>query len=129
MNKTLNPKCPICEKEILLKTGATGSVECPHCHAPFNIGANKKSLGGPDAVEHSIKVEGTEDNKLVIPTGYFELEPNEKITKGDLVLTFGSDEWKESRNLGQNILPLSSKVYIRKLTPDIKSVNHHLILG
>jgi hypothetical protein len=61
-----------------------------------------------------MKVERTEDNKAVIPTGYFELEPNEKITKGNLVLTFGSDEWKESRNLGQNISPLSSNIYIRK---------------
>ena len=95
--------------------GATGSVECPHCHVPFNIGAGKKSFGGANATERSIKVERTEANKAVIPTGYHELEPNEKITKGDLVLTFGSDEWKESRNLGQNILPLSSKVYIRKL--------------
>jgi hypothetical protein len=50
-----------------------------------------------------------------IPPEYHELEPNEKIKKGDLVLTFGSDEWKESRNLGQTILPLSSKIYIRKL--------------
>jgi DNA-directed RNA polymerase subunit RPC12/RpoP len=115
MKKTSNPKCPICEKEVLLKMGATGSVECPHCHVRFDIGAKEKSLGGLDAVERSMKVERTEDNKLVIPTGYFELEPNEKITKGDLVLTFGSGEWKESRNLGQNILPLSSKVYIRKL--------------
>ena len=115
MNKTLNPKCPICEKEVVLKPGMMGSVQCPHCHALFNIGAEKKSLGGRNVVEHSIKVECAEDNKPVIPTGYFELEPNEKITKGDLVLTFRSHEWKESRNLGQNILPLSSKVYIRKL--------------
>jgi ribosomal protein L37AE/L43A len=41
MIKALNPKCPICEKDVLLKTGAMGSVECPHCHAIFNIGAEK----------------------------------------------------------------------------------------
>jgi hypothetical protein len=115
MKKILDSKCPICKKEILVKTGATGSVECPHCHVLFNIDAEEKSPGGRNVVECSIKVERAEDKKPVIPTGYFELEPNEKITKGDLVLTFGSDEWKESRNLGQNILPLSSKVYIRKL--------------
>ena len=116
MKKTSNPKCPICEKEVLLKTGATGSVECPHCHAPFNISDNKKSFGGPNAVERSRKVERTEDNKPVIPTGYFELEPKrEKSPRAIWFLTFGSDEWKESRNLGQIILPLSSKVYIRKL--------------
>jgi hypothetical protein len=86
----------------------------PHCHALFNVGADGKPFTGANSIERSMKVERTEDNKAVIPTGYFELEPNEKITKGDLVLTFGSDEWKESRNLGQNILPLSSKIYIRK---------------
>ena len=61
-----------------------------------------------------MKVQRTQDNNVVIPNGYHELEPNEKITQGDLVLTFGSDEWKKSRNLGQNILPESSKIYIRK---------------
>jgi hypothetical protein len=114
MRKSLNPKCPICEKEVVIKTGAMGSVECPHCHVIFNIGAKEKSFDGVNTKEHSFKVERTEDNKPLIPTGYYELEPNEKITKGDLVLTFGSDEWKESRNLGQNILPSSSKIYIRK---------------
>jgi ribosomal protein L37AE/L43A len=113
--KTLNRKCPNCEKDILLKTGAMGSVECPHCHVLFNISAEEKPFGGANTTERSMKVERTEDNKAVIPTGYYELEPNEKITKGDLVLTFGSDAWKESKNLGQNILPLSSKIYIRKL--------------
>jgi hypothetical protein len=115
MKTALAPKCPICEKDLVLKPGATGSVECPHCHTLFNIGAEEKPPGSPNANESTIKVERTEDNKPVIPTGYHELGPNEKITKGDLVLTFGSDEWKESRNLGQNILPLSSKIYIRKL--------------
>jgi hypothetical protein len=114
MKKALNPRCPICEKEVLIKPGAMESVECPHCHVLFNIGTGEKSFGGANAAEFPIKVERTEDNKAVIPTGYYELEPNEKITKGDLVLVFGSDEWKASRNLGQNILPSSSKVYIRK---------------
>ena len=114
MKKTLNPECPICEKEVVIKTGAMGRVECPHCHVIFNIGAEEKSLAGMNAADRSIKVQRTEDNKPVIPPEYHELEPNEKIKKGDLVLTFGSDQWKESRNLGQNILPLSSKIYIRK---------------
>lgn len=115
MERALDPKCPICKREVLIKPGATGSVECPHCHVPFNIGAEEKSFGGANAKTSAIKVQRTEDNKAVIPTGYYELETNEKIKKGDLVLTFGSDEWKESRNLGQTILPLSSKIYIRKL--------------
>ena len=114
MKKTLNPECPIREKEVVIKTGAMGRVECPHCHVIFNLGAEKKSCDGANATGRSIKVERNEDNKAVIPTGYYELEPNGKIIRGDLVLTFGSDEWKESRNLGQNILPLSSKIYIRK---------------
>ena len=54
------------------------------------------------------------DAKAETKTDKAEAKANEKITKGDLVLTFGSDEWKESRNLGQNILPSSSKIYIRK---------------
>lgn len=115
MEKMLNPKCPICEREVLIKPSATGSLECPHCHSIFNIAAEEKPLIARNTIARPIKVQRTEDNKPMIPTGYFELEPGEKITKGDLVLTFGSDEWKESRNLGQNILPLSSKIYIRKL--------------
>jgi hypothetical protein len=118
MGKILTAKCPLCEKEVLIQMGATGSVECPHCHVIFNIPAGENPVVKPvvvaQAIKRSMKVERTEGNKPVIPTGYFEIEPNEKIRQGDLVLTFGSDEWKESRNLGQNILPLSSKIYIRK---------------
>jgi hypothetical protein len=99
----------------LTKPSATGSVECPHCHSVFNIGAEEKPSVATNTIARPKKVHGSEDNKPVIPTGYFELEPHEKITNGDLVLTFGSDAWKESRNLDQNILPLSSKIYIRKL--------------
>lgn len=115
MKRTLDPKCPICEREVFIKPGATGSVECPRCHVLVNIAAGKEACDGVNDADRSMKVQRTEDNKAVIPTGYYELEPNEKITRGDLVLTFGSDEWKESRNLGQNVLPSSSKIYIRKL--------------
>jgi ribosomal protein L37AE/L43A len=50
MKKTLNPECPICKKEVLLKTGTTGSVECPHCHVLLNVGAEGKSFGGANTI-------------------------------------------------------------------------------
>lgn len=89
-------------------------MECLHCHGLVNVAAGKEMFDGVNAADRSMKVQSMEDNEAVIPTGYHELEPNGKITQGDLVLTFGSDEWKESRNLGQIVLPSSSQIYIRK---------------
>lgn len=62
-----------------------------------------------------ITIERDENNKIIIPKGYYLLNKNDIIQEGDLVMTLSSKDWIKSKNIGLYANPFSPKIYIRSL--------------